>query len=201
VTLASVTHRIPRQIIAGDSIEFLVEIPDGYEGWTGSARLSGPAQMAGTVTTEDGDFRVRFPGQATGTSGTYKTAQLNAGQYVITVWATNGDDRKTILQTPITVTPDLSTGTTSTEPHCVKMLRIIEAALEARIGGNSDGGIEGYQIDGTAITKIATDELKRLRNKYAAEVQILNNPNGQIGRVKFAMTPTGGIVDARRRFM
>jgi hypothetical protein len=197
VTLASVTHRIPRQINAGDSIEFLIAIPDGYEAWTGAARLVGQSQMAATVTTEDGDYRVRFPGQASGTSGVFKTAQLIPGQYTLSVFATNGDDRKTVITQPITIAPDPA-NTTTAEPHCVKMLRIVEAAIAARVSGNSDGGLDAYVIDGTQATKVPLEKLEQLRNKYSAEVAALNT-GGQFGRVKFAMSPAGGIADFRRR--
>jgi hypothetical protein len=197
VTLASVTRRIPRQINAGDSIEFLIAIPAGYEAWTGSARLVGQSQMDGTVTTEDGDFRVRFPGQATGTSGTYKTAQLIPGQYTLSVFATSGTDRKTVITQPITIAPDPASSTTA-EPHCVKMLRIIELAIAARVSGNGDGGLESYVIDGTQATKVPMEQLEKLRNKYSSEVAALNT-GGQFGRVKFVMSPAGGIPDMRRR--
>lgn len=197
MTLASVTDRIPRQINAGDSIEFLVAIPSGYEAWTGSARLVGQSQMAATVTTEDGDYRVRFPGQATGTSGTYKTAQLIPGQYTLSVFATSGDDRKTVITQAITIAPDPANSTTA-EPDPVEKLRIINAAIKARLSGNSDGGLEGYVIDGTQATKVPLETLEKLRNKYSAEVAALNN-GGQIPRVKFAFTPAGGIPDVRRR--
>jgi hypothetical protein len=194
-SVTTLTHRAPRQIIAGDSIEFLVAVPADYQLWTGSARLAGPGQMAATsVATEGSDFHVKFEGQSAG-----GTKALAAGQYVLTVWATSGNDRKTIAQFPLTVAVDLSTGTPA-QPHAIEMLPIIEAAIKARITGNPDGGLAAYTIDGTSVTKIPLDELKRLRKQYAAEVAAIQNPNGQFGRVKFAMTSAGGIVDVRRRF-
>jgi hypothetical protein len=196
VTLASVTRRIPRQINAGDSIEFLIAIPAGYEAWTGSARLVGQSQMAATVTTEGTDYRVRFPGQATGTTGVFKTAQLIPGQYTLSVFSTSGTDRRTVITQAITIAPDPAT--TTTEPHCVKMLRIVEAAIAARVSGNGDGGLDAYIIDGTSATKVPLERLEQLRNKYSSEVAALNN-GGQIPRVKFAMAPAGGILDMRRR--
>jgi hypothetical protein len=200
VTLASVTHRVPRQIIAGDSIEFLVAVPADYLAWTGSARLTGPGQMSATsVALENSDLRVRFAGQASGSSGTYKTAQLKPGQYTLTVWLTSGADRVTLLQTQLTITADLSTGTPA-EPHCVVMLRMIEEAIQARLDPESGNAIDSYSVDGTAVTKMSLEELERKRNKYAAEVQALQNPNGQIPRVKFAFTQPGAPVDVRRRF-
>lgn len=200
MTLASVTHRIPRQIIAGDTIEFLVKVRTEYQAWTCSARLVGPAQMDATSAVAEGDgFHVTFSGQIAGASGISRTAQLPAGQYMLTVWVKSGNDRVTVLQQPMTIAADLSAGA-PTEPHCVLMLRLLETAIQNRISGNADGGIESYSIDGTTVNKLSTDELRRFRKQYAAEVSALQNPNGQFGRVKFGFTPTGGMVDVRRRF-
>lgn len=198
--MTTLTHRAPRQIVAGDTIEFLVAVPADYQSWTGSARLTGPGQMDATSCAIEGsDLHIRFAGQGSSGTGTYKTALLAAGQYALTVWMSNAADRKTIAQYPLTIAPDLSTGTPA-QSHAATMLPIIEAAIQARISGNNDGGIEGYSIDGTTVNKIPLDELKRLRKQYAAEVAQQQNPNGQIGRVKFVMTPAGGMVDMRRRF-
>ncbi len=194
----TVTHRAPRQIVAGDSIEFLVAIPSpDYQSWTGSARITGPEQLSATTcATEGSDFHVYFAGNA----GATNTGQLPAGQYRLTVWASDGAGRRiTVAQFPITITADLSTGTPD-EPHCVVMLRMIEQAIQARIGGNPDGGLEGYLLEGTSATKTPIERLELMRNKYSAEVAALQNPNGQIGRIKFTMTPAGGIADLRRRF-
>lgn len=188
------THRAPRQIIAGDTIEFLVAVPADYLAWIGSARLAGPSQMAATSCALEGaDFHVKFEGQATG-----GTKSLAAGQYSLTVWVTNANDRKTIAQFPLSITADLSTGTPA-QQHALKMLPIIEAEIEARVTGNGSA-LEEYGVDGTTVRKMEMAELQRLRNKYAAEVAQIQNPNGQLRRVKFAMTPTGGMVDVRRRF-
>jgi hypothetical protein len=189
------THRAPTQIIAGDSIEFLVAVPTDYQAWTGSARLTGPGQMAATSCVLEGsDFHLKFEGQ--GASGT-KT--LTAGQYVLTVWATSGNDRRTIAQFPLSIAPDLSTGSPALD-HAVKMLTLINTAIENRIAGNNDGGIEDYTVDGTQVRKLPMLELQKLRNKYSAEVAALQNPNGQLRRVNFAFAPTGGMIDVRKRF-
>ena len=193
----TLTHRAPRQIIAGDSIEFLVQIPDDVVGWTGSARLTGPciALDATSCATEGGDFHVFFAGQADDRG----TKNLAAGQYQLTVWATDATRRKTIAQFPMTITADLSVGEPA-QSHAATMLRLIERAIQARVSGNNDGGLESYAIDGVAATKVPLEQLESLRNKYAAEIAQQQDPNGGIGRVKFGFTPTGGIPDLRRRF-
>jgi hypothetical protein len=194
----TVTTQPPRQIIAGDSIEFLVPAGE-YASWTPSARLTGPATngtMDHTTCVADGtNFHVYFKGQGTAP----KTSGLAAGQYLLTVFATNSSDRKTIAQFPLTVLADLSTGT-PTQPFCVRMLALIEAVLASRMSGNALGPIEQYGIDGTMVTRLPTADLERQRNKYSAEVQALNNPNAPIGRVKFGFSAAGQIPDLRRRF-
>lgn len=184
----------PQQCYAGDTIEYLEGIPSDYAGWTGAARLVGPTSQAGTVTTEGSDFRVKFSGQATG-----GTKELEPGQYTLVVYATQGTDRKVIAQHALTIQADPATTADPVESHAVKMLRIVTAAIEARLSGNDDGGIEAYSIDGTAITKVPLERLEQLRAKYRAEVSQEQN-GGAFGSVKFAFTPAGAPVDMRSRF-
>lgn len=186
----AVTHRAPRQIIAGDSVEFLVAIPGDYSGWTGSARLTGPSTMDATsCATEGTDFHIFFAGQGTPPA----TKSLTAGQYTLTVWATSADGQRrvTIVQHPLSVTADLSQGTPA-QQHALVMLPIIEAAIQARLTGNADGGLEQYAIDGTSVTKLPMEELQRLRRTYSAEVAQIQNPDGQIRRIHFAFAPASG---------
>lgn len=197
--MTTLTHRAPTQIIAGDTIEFLVAVPADYQSWTPSARLTGVGQMDATsVALEGDDFHVKFQGQGSSGSGTYKTALLAAGQYVLTIWATNANDRRTIAQFPVTITPDLSTGTPALA-HALKMLTAIETAIENRLGGNTDGGVEEYTIDGTMVKKLTMQDLQRLRNKYADEVKALQNPNAPLGRVRMTMSYPGYVQDLRTR--
>lgn len=191
----SLLRTAPKQIIAGDSIEFLVGIPSDLAGWTGSARLTGPSQMDATsCATEDGNFHVLFEGQSA--SGT-KT--LPAGQYTLTVWATSANNRYTVAQYQLTVVANLATGTPA-QSHAQKMLALLETAIYNRVNGNSDGGIENYAIDGTAVSKLSMEQLQKMRARYAAEVSREQNPTQQIGRVPFAFTQGGSPVGVNRRY-
>lgn len=149
---------------------------------------------ATSVALEGSDFHVKFAGQATGVAGTYKTAQLTPGQYSVAVFATNNTDRKTISRFTVTVVADPSTGAPA-QPHCVVMLGLIEAAIQARATG---GAIEQYNVDGTDVRKAPLEELERLRNKYAAEVTALS-AGGGFGRVKFGMASNGSLFGLRGR--
>lgn len=189
----------PRQIVAGDSIEFLIAIPSAYDGWTGAARLTGPDNFALDATSCDtvgADLDVFFAGPKD--PGTQK---LGAGHYYLTVWLKNGDgDRRvTLAQFPVTLQADLSKAGTKA-PHAVQMLEIMERALRCRVEGNTDGGLAAYSIDGVAVTKVPVEILERLRNKYSAEVAALNNPNGSIGRIPFTFTSPTMSPDYRRGF-
>ena len=192
----TLTHEPPTVISVGDSIEFLVAIPSDYADWTPSARLTGARGVTGTVTVEGSDWHVTIHGQATG-----GTKILTPGPHQLTLWATSADqnDRVTVAQFPVTVVPDQA-AQTPTLTHAAKMLAVVEAAIEARLSGTPDGGIEGYTIDGTAVTKLGLPELEKLRARYAFEVRREQNPNAPLGSVQFVFTPTGGIPDLRRRF-
>jgi hypothetical protein len=193
----STTHTCPKQLLAGDSLDLLVAIPGDLTGWTGSARLTGGAgtttsQLAGTVTTEGTDFRVKFVGSG-------GTSTLTAGAYQLTVWATSGSDRYTVAQFRLQVLADLSTGTPALA-HAQQMLAAIETALRARMTGSSSGAIEEYQIAGRAVKYLATKELESLRGRYAAEVARLQNPDRPYGRVKAVFSAAGTMPDILRRY-
>lgn len=149
--------------------------------------------MNGTVVTDGSDFHVTFSGQ-----GDPGTKELTAGQYVLTVWAANGDDRYTVAQYAITVTADLAVGE-PTQSHAQRMLAIVESAIVARVSGNADGGIDSYSIDGVSVGKIPLEQLERLRAKYANEVYQQNNRDAPIGSVKFAFTPAGDAIGVSAR--
>lgn len=192
----TLSYEPPAEVIAGDSIEFLCRVPSAYSSWAPSARLTGPGVMDHTTCVMEGDSaHVYFKGQ-----GTTSTKTLAAGHYLLSVWTTLSFDRKTVAQFPITITADVSTGTPS-QPHAVQMLATVESAIAARVSGNSDGGIESYALDGVQVNKLSMEQLQTLRNKYAREVAALNNPNGQIPRVKVHFAQAGGIPDLRRRFL
>lgn len=185
----------PAEAIAGDSIQFLCRVPSDYTSWTGSARLTGPSATmdATTCVMESGSLNVYFKGQ-----GTTSTKTLTAGHYLLSVWVSSSFDRKTVAQYPITIAADLSTGTPS-QPFPVRMLAAIESAIEARVSGNSDGGIESYAIDGVQVNKLSMADLEKKRKQYAAEVARLNN-DGSIPRLKVAFNHAGAVPDLRRRF-
>lgn len=193
-------HAVPAQLLAGDSIEFLQSIPGDLVGWTGSARLTGgspaaPGSMdATTVVTENRDLHITFSGQSTP-----GTRTLAAGNYTLTVWMRNVNDRYTIAEYRLTIRADASTGTPALT-HAARMLDLCETALANRLGANSDGGIEEYEIHGRRVKKISTEELTRLRNKYAAEVQRLQNPGAPYGRVKAVFSAAGDMPHVLRRY-
>lgn len=188
----SATHDCPKQLLAGDSLDLLVAIPGDLIGWTPSARLTGASTMDATASTVGTDFRLYFKG----VSG---TDALTAGAYTLTVWATNGNDRYTVAQFRLQVLANLATGTPALA-HAQKMLANCEAAIEARITGNTDGGIEEYEIAGRRVKKISMEELKKLRTAYASEVARLQNPDRPYGRIKAVFTPAGQMPELLRRY-
>jgi hypothetical protein len=147
---------------------------------------------ATSCVTEGSDFHVKF--QGLGTTG---TSALVAGQYTLGVWATNENDRATVALYPLTITANIASGT-PTQQHALVMLPIIEAAIQARITGNKDGGLESYTVDGTQVMKLPMEQLQKLRRQYAAEVASLQGTGG-IRKLPFAFTPAGGITGMRGR--
>lgn len=193
---APLTHTIPQQVRVGDSIEFLQSIPgDLVVGWTGSARLIGPSKMDATsVATENTDFHVYFKGIG-------GTDALTPGQYSLIIAATNGNDRYTVGQYRLSLLKNLlAAGATTDQSHAATMLGLIETAIQNRISGNSDGGIDEYELEGTRVKKIPMLELQRLHVKYSAIVAREQNPNAPMSRVKIAFTPSGFVGGGKGRY-
>lgn len=185
----------PAQLVAGDTLEFLTALPGDLAGWTGSARLTGPSTMEATsVVTEGSDLHLLFEGQSAG-----GTKELLPGQYTLTVWATNANNRHTIAQFRLTIAPDLSVGTPALA-HAIQMLDAIETAIAARVSGAADGPIEEYEINGRKVRKMGLSELYKLRTRYQAEVRTLQNPGRPIARVKAVFGPVGIEPIQTRRF-
>lgn len=191
----TVKYGAPAEIIAGDSLDFYVAVPGDLVGWTGSARLTGLGTMDATsVTVVNNDFRVKFEGQSAG-----GTKDLAPGQYVLTVWATSGNDRYTVEQYRLTIRADLSTGSPDLE-HAVKMVDLLTAAIQARVSGTPDGGVESYEINGRKVNKMTTPQLRALLNLYRAEVRALMNPGAPIARVKATFGSAGFEPMQKRRY-
>jgi len=185
----------PAQLIAGDSLDFLVRVPSDLAGWTGAARLVGRSAIeATTVAIYAGTsaLQVYFNAAATG--------KLLPGSYQVIVTVSSGADRQTIGTYRLDVSADLTAALDgSALQHAEKMLTLVEAALEARLSGASDGGMEEYEVAGRRITKISTPDLKRLRAQYRGEVYTLRNPDRPIARVKVQFAAAGNVPENLRR--
>jgi hypothetical protein len=191
----SLTHRAPKQIIAGDTIEFLEKIPADLVGWTGTARLTGPSTMDGVVAVSGVDstaFDVRF-------AGVGGTDALLPGSYILTIWATSGSDRFTVKQYRLTIQANLAIGSPALA-HAIQTLTVIETAIYNRLNANTDGGIEQYLIDGREVRKLPLKQLYGMRAIYTAEVRKLQNPDQPLGRIKVKFTQAGDIPDMVMRY-
>lgn len=109
---------------------------------------------------------------------------------MLSVWASNGNDRKTVGQYPLTITADLSKADAPVQSHAARMLAEIEAVLEFRMSGRKSGPLESYTIDGRSMQDFPTDQLYSLRAKYAAEVSAEQNASSPLGQVKFSFPPS-----------
>src|SRR5689334_5415535 len=184
----------PSRFPAGDTLDFLQAIPGDYTGWTGSARLTGPSTMDATsCDTEGSDFHVIFSGQGAG-----GTKELEPGEYRLSVFATQGANRYTVAQYGVSIALDPATATDGEGSHATRMLAIIERAIEARLSGNDDGGIESYIIDGVSITKTSDARLQLLRARYKAEVAAEQN-GGKLPSLAAVFTSYGDLAPIRSR--
>lgn len=161
----------PVQLTAGDSWAWdrsFSAFP-AADGWSLTYHLRGAASLDIAAAVAGAGFEVRVP--ATSTSA------LPAGSYRLAGYASNGAERIEVYNAVLTVLPNFAAaGADAGLSHAERTLRIIEAAIEGRISSD----MESYQVNGRAITKIATPELVRLRGHYASRVWRERNP-GRLG--------------------
>ncbi|NUO63465.1 MAG: hypothetical protein HOQ34_07840 [Gemmatimonadaceae bacterium] len=148
----------PDTIVAGDTWQWDRAVADyaPADGWSLSYDVAGPQAFSITgadVTTVGSSFRVTYKSSSALPEGTYQW-------FARVTSATQG--RRTVDRGTFTILAD-----TPAQLHAEKMLAAIEAVIENRIPAD----VESYTIGGRSIVKMSSEELRRWRGYYAAEVR------------------------------
>lgn len=161
----------PASIRAGDSLSWLISLPDypAASGWSLSYALVNADGRITLTSAASGNSH-----SVTATAAT--TANYKAGTYTYHCRVSNGADVVTVAVGTIDVLPDLATMVAlDTRTHAAKVLAKIEAWLE-----NHDPAVAEYEIAGRRMKYIPIAELLKLRDRYSREVRGQGGKSGRI---------------------
>ena len=130
------------------------------ESWALSYALTGPATVAAISASISGDHYAVSLAAAT-------TAAYTPGTYQWRAFLTKASERHQVGAGVFVLQPDLAVKTGDQRSHAVKMLTLIESALEGRILTQE----EEYSLSGRSMKKLTIPELQKLRGRYLLEVR------------------------------
>jgi hypothetical protein len=154
----------PSEIVSGDTIQWKKSLSDypASDGYTLKYSIINASNKYDITASASGDDHLITISAAT-------SASYAPGIYTWTSYVEKGTDRYTIGSGTIKIKPNLAAQTAGYDnrSHVKKVLDAIEALLE----GKASRDAQGISIGGTAITKMAIDELLKWRDKYRIEYQ------------------------------
>lgn len=160
------------QIVAGDTLDFTVSVPDypASDGWTLkyslTARFSTPTQSTITLTASTNDNGADYDIEVAPAT----TADWAAGYYTWARWVEKSGARQTLTESgtlQILADPELTAQGHDSRTHARKVLDAIEAVIENRATLDQ----ESYTINGRSLNRTPIAELLKLRTIYRNEVE------------------------------
>lgn len=159
----------PDTVVAGDTLDFIVSVPDypPSAGWTLkyrlTARFAAPTQAPITLTASasGSDYQVQ--------AGPATTAAWLPGAYTWARWVEKSGARQTLSesgQLEVKADPALTTQGFDSRSHARTVLEAIEAVIEGRASKDQ----EEYTIGSRHLRHTPIAELLVLRDRYKAEV-------------------------------
>lgn len=170
---------IPIAITAGDSGEWT--FPQIEDGWTVHVRL---LAFGLDPISIDGMGRTIALTSAI-------TAAWAAGDYNALIYATNGEQRKAINQTAITVKPDPASLGATHDPRTENQK--ILAAINAVLADELTNPLAEYKIAGREVKRYGREELLRLKVRYQHAVNVEMGRSEFIGQIPIRFAPDFGI--------
>lgn len=171
--------KIPAKINAGDTLSFSDSV-SGYpasSGWALKYVFVNASEKQEIESSADGDSHVFSIAPAI-------TVKWKQGKYTWSAFVTNGADRFTIESGKLEIIPDLVAGPSDQRSHVEKTLDALEAAIEKSATNDQ----LSFSIAGRSVARYTLEEKLKLRDKYRAELIILNRKervvNGQASGAK-----------------
>lgn len=150
----------PARLSAGDTLKFLLSVPDypATEGWSLTYTLvSATARYTVASVASGADHLIQAAASV--------TANWAPGTYSTRVQATKAGEVYTLLEAVLTVAASFGAATDG-RSQARRTLDAIEATLE----GRASGDVASYEIAGRRLAKIPIPELLQLRDRYRMDV-------------------------------
>lgn len=164
--MVKVLSQFPKFIQAGISFRAEVVASDHpAPEWSISALLRGPSSIDIVADGDADTHTFSVPGS--------ETATYQAGQYAVSVRATNGSDVFELEGGSVEILGDVATLEAGHDPrgHSERVLAAIEAVIEGRASKDQ----QSYTINGRTLVRTSIAELLQLRKTYQDEVAKLNS--------------------------
>lgn len=159
---ADTPTEVPREVRAGDTLSWRRQLPayPASAGWVLSYTRIAASSVGSFSASVSGDDHV-----VTVTAAA--SAGWAAGHYKLVEYVTNGTERYTLAEYPLSVLPNLAAASegTDTRTHAQKVLDNINAWLESKSVTAGE-----TQLGDRRIRNYSMTELLALRDKYAAMV-------------------------------
>jgi len=173
-----ITDEVPRRFAAGTTVKFHRSFDDylASDGWAYTFYANGASaifNVAATINADGQSFDIVIPAAT--------TASIPAGRYQCAERLTNSGTGEVVdpHDDMIEILIEAAVATAAAGAfisHIERMLVVIEAALEGRLGAD----LMSYQIGGRAVVKIPPKDLLWFRGHYRSKLFQLQNP-GQLG--------------------
>lgn len=179
--------QIPAQIVAGDSVEWLVSLDNhlASEGWT-----------LHYVLLSQGKAPVNIDATASGpdhwaTLDAATTSAWSSATYRWTAFVTKGSERKTLGSGQVQILPNPTTQDASFDPRTENQ-RILDA-ITAVLAGELTNPLVKYKIAGREAERHSRTELLTLQTIYKQRVSIENGQAPFVGSIPIGFVSNYGI--------
>jgi len=159
---------VPASILAGVTVEFIVPVPNAFNGGAGYALSMKLVSSTATISVSSDNFTAvgnEFEAEIPAAT----TAAWAPGKYEWFAFAINGGDKRHVGKGRVEVLPDVqaSTSGVDTRSHAARMVDLIQAMLEGRATTDQ----QEATLDGVALKRYSWEELGELRAKYLSEMK------------------------------
>lgn len=153
------SEKLPTLIVAGTTLKFIRDYDLDPASWTATAYLTSAANSYNVTASDNGDGRFLF------NAASAVTTTWVAGDYKLSIQATDGSETYVIEVASVLVEPALGSAT-DVRSHARKVLDALEAVLE----GKASKDQQAYSIRGRSLSRMSPGELLDWRDRYKSEV-------------------------------
>lgn len=151
-------ENFPQKLSSGDTFSFQFQHPLYGEGWTANMVAVGPTKINITSSFSENTFSLAATPAV--------TKSWLAGDYKMSIYMAQENERHTVLSRPLTILPNLETLTGDPRSHIQKVLDAINAVLEERATTDQ----ENMSLNGRTLVRTPIGDLLKLKQFYMREL-------------------------------